>query len=198
VKVAIVYAHTQTSQEQARKYKTAVIFGPGAFFAIGVLALVLGSTAAGAFCVLAAAGFGGLILVLYRTYSSLTVKVDGETVSVSFGERKPYQIPLSGISSCSVTRLPFAVTAMWGRQRQADFAGVWSPFRRQSALTLPRAFWIGGGEWVVIDVEDGRQVCVGSDEPYELATAIGRALASRPRDAGSEAGVTPVRPLSVV
>jgi len=193
-----VYRHTQTSGEQAGKYRRTAIYGVGPFSAVGVLALALGSFAAGALCILVALGSWALLWYLYRTYGSLDVWVDDEALRVSFAAGRTYRIPLSSIAGCTVTPLPFAVTAFWGRSFQTQYVGVWSPFTRQSALTLPRAFWIGGGEWVVIDLEDGRQVCVGSDEPYELATAIGRALASRPRDAGSEAGVTPVRPLSVV
>jgi hypothetical protein len=174
------------------------VLGCGWFGGIGLLALALGSFGLGAFCVLVAAGFGALLVYLYHAYGSLTVAVDAEKVSLSFGARTPFDIPLSAIRGCSVTPLPFAVTAMWGRQRQADFVGVWSPFRKQGALGVPRAFWIGGGEWVVVDLVRGRQVCVGSDEPYELAAAIGQALASRTPDGGGEAGVTPVRPLSVV
>jgi hypothetical protein len=126
------------------------------------------------------------------------VKVYGDKVSVSFGTRAPFEIPLSDIGGCSVTPLPLAVTAMWGRQRQADLAGLWSPFRRQGVLGVPRAFWIGGGNWVVIELVGGKQICVGSDEPHALAAAINAALAPRHDDAGTEVGPLPVQPMSVL
>jgi hypothetical protein len=97
-----------------------------------------------------------------------------------------------------VTPLPFSVTAMWGRRRQADFVGLWSPFRRQGVNGVPRAFWTGGGEWVVVELVGGRQICIGSDEPSALAAAIDAAIGGRPADRGARAAPAPVQPLSVL
>jgi hypothetical protein len=61
-----MYMHTQTSSEQARKYKVADVLGCGWFGGIGLLGLALGSLSVGAFGILVAAGLGALLLYLYR------------------------------------------------------------------------------------------------------------------------------------
>jgi hypothetical protein len=101
-----VYTHAQTSSEQARKYKVAGALGCGWFGGIGLLGLALGSLSVGAFGIMVAAGLGALLFYLYRIYSSLTVRVDDEKVSVAVGARAPFEIPLGDISGCSVTPLP--------------------------------------------------------------------------------------------
>ncbi len=131
-----------------------------AFIAIGIL-LVLnyfylsGNTNPFLLIILAA------LAVSLLLFSILTVKVDGEEVSVRFGVgliRKRF--PLSEIESHSAVRNPWYYG--WGLRR----------------TPIGWLYNVSGLEAVEITLKDGRKVRIGTDDPAGLEAAIGAALSN--------------------
>ena len=132
-----------------------------AFIAIGIL-LVLnyfylsGNTNPFLLIILAA------LAVSLLLFSILTVKVDGEEVSVRFGVgliRKRF--PLSEIESHSAVRNPWYYG--WGLRR----------------TPIGWLYNVSGLEAVEITLKDGRKVRIGTDDPTGLDAAIGAALSNK-------------------
>ena len=132
-----------------------------AFIAIGIL-LVLnyfylsGNTNPFLLIILAA------LAVSLLLFSILTVKVDGEEVSVRFGVgliRKRF--PLSEIESHSAVRNPWYYG--WGLRR----------------TPIGWLYNVSGLEAVEITMKDGRKVRIGTDDPAGLDAAIGAALSNK-------------------
>ena len=95
-------------------------------------------------------------------FSILTVKVDGEEVSVRFGVgliRKRF--PLSEIESHSAVRNPWYYG--WGLRR----------------TPIGWLYNVSGLEAVEITLKDGRKVRIGTDDPTGLDAAIGAALSNK-------------------
>ena len=132
-----------------------------AFIAIGIL-LVLnyfylsGNTNPFLLIILAA------LAVCFLLFSILTVKVDGEEVSVRFGVgliRKRF--PLSEIESHSAVRNPWYYG--WGLRR----------------TPIGWLYNVSGLEAVEITMKDGGKVRIGTDDPAGLDAAIGAALSNK-------------------
>ncbi len=132
-----------------------------AFIAIGIL-LVLnyfylsGNTNPFLLIILAA------LAVSLLLFSILTVKVDGEEVSVRFGVgliRKRF--PLSEIESPSAVRNPWYYG--WGLRR----------------TPIGWLYNVSGLEAVEITLKDGRKIRIGTDDPTGLDAAIGAALSNK-------------------
>lgn len=132
-----------------------------AFIAIGIL-LVLnyfylsGNTNPFLLIILAA------LAVSLLLFSILTVKVDGEEVSVRFGVgliRKRF--PLSEIESHSAVRNPWYYG--WGLRR----------------TPIGWLYNVSGLEAVEITLKDGRKIRIGTDDPTGLDAAIGAALSNK-------------------
>ena len=95
-------------------------------------------------------------------FSILTVKVDGEEVSVRFGVgliRKRF--PLSEIESHSAVRNPWYYG--WGLRR----------------TPIGWLYNVSGLEAVEITMKDGRKVRIGTDDPSGLDAVIGAALSNK-------------------
>ena len=95
-------------------------------------------------------------------FSILTVKVDGEEVSVRFGVgliRKRF--PLSEIESHSAVRNPWYYG--WGLRR----------------TPIGWLYNVSGLEAVEITMKDGSKVRIGTDDPVGLDAAIGAALSNK-------------------
>ena len=132
-----------------------------AFIAIGIL-LVLNyfylSGRANPFLLIILAALAVSLLL----FSILTVKVDGEEVSVRFGVgliRKRF--PLSEIESHSAVRNPWYYG--WGLRR----------------TPIGWLYNVSGLEAVEITLKDGRKVRIGTDDPTGLDAAIGAALSNK-------------------
>ena len=132
-----------------------------AFIAIGIL-LVLnyfylsGNTNPFLIIILAA------LAVSLLLFSILTVRVDGEEVSVRFGVgliRKRF--PLSEIESHSAVRNPWYYG--WGLRR----------------TPIGWLYNVSGLEAVEITMKDGGKVRIGTDDPAGLDAAIGAALSNK-------------------
>ena len=131
-----------------------------AFIAIGIL-LVLnyfylsGNTNPFLLIILAA------LAVSLLLFSILTVKVDGEEVSVRFGVGLIHKrFPLSEIESHSAVRNPWYYG--WGLRR----------------TPIGWLYNVSGLEAVEITLKDGRKVRIGTDDPAGLEAAIGAALSN--------------------
>jgi len=132
-----------------------------AFIAIGIL-LVLnyfylsGNTNPFLLIILAA------LAVSLLLFSILTVKVDGDEVSLRFGIgiiRKRF--PLSEIESHSAVRNPWYYG--WGLRR----------------TPIGWLYNVSGLEAVEITMKDGSKVRIGTDDPAGLDAAIGAALSNK-------------------
>lgn len=132
-----------------------------AFIAIGIL-LVLnyfylsGKTNPFLLIILAA------LIVCLLLFGILTVRVDGEEVSLRFGVgliRKRF--PLSGIESHSAVRNPWYYG--WGLRR----------------TPIGWLYNVSGLDAVEIAMKDGSKFRIGTDDPTGLDAAIGAALSNK-------------------
>ena len=109
--------------------------------------------------------FAGLIIILIvlRVFSRLTVTIDDQIIKVEFGLRVIRRVfPLNEIEVYRVVRNPWYYG--WGIR-----------------LT-PRGwlFNVSGLSAIELEMKNGKRYRIGTDEPENLAKALGKALHDRP------------------